>query len=401
MKSRILLVALPGGVLTFAAAAALTWAADAAPLTQAAGGFPYFALAVAAVLAWRLRSTRLFAANLLFAAAMAALDARWFGADPLVAALCAAFLPPGLLLLAFARDRGFSFAPLRNHVLLALTPITAAAFLSAGSHDRAVQLLTRDFVDPVYTDWSALPQPALLIVVITLAVAALRAAWTAGAAEAALFWLIFATSAAIAAAPLSTARGIWTLGSALIVIVALIEIAYALAFHDELTGLPGRRALNHKLDSLVAPYAIAIADVDHFKSFNDEHGHEVGDQVLRMVAARLRAVGGGGVAYRAGGEEFTIVFANASKRQALEHVEAVREAVANARFALRRLPRPRNRKGRERRGRAGAANDVRQVTISVGVASASERIARVHAVLEAADQAMYRAKNAGRNRVVA
>jgi diguanylate cyclase (GGDEF)-like protein len=89
----------------------------------------------------------------------------------------------------------------------------------------------------------------------------------------------------------------------------VLQDSYRMAFHDELTGLPGRRALNERLMGLDDHYAIAMIDVDHFKLFNDSWGHEVGDQVLKLVASRLQRVGGGGRAYRYGGEEFTIVFA--------------------------------------------------------------------------------------------
>ena len=67
-----------------------------------------------------------------------------------------------------------------------------------------------------------------------------------------------------------------------------------MAYDDELTGLPARRALNEALARLRGTYTVAMVDIDHFKRFNDEHGHDVGDQILRMVGARLAGVGGGG-----------------------------------------------------------------------------------------------------------
>src|SRR5439155_9485473 len=85
-------------------------------------------------------------------------------------------------------------------------------------------------------------------------------------------------------------------------IVALLQESHQLAFRDELTGLPGRRALDERLRALRGRYALAMVDVDHFKKFNDTHGHDVGDQVLKLVAGRLAEVGGGGIAYRYGGE---------------------------------------------------------------------------------------------------
>ena len=191
------------------------------------------------------------------------------------------------------------------------------------------------------------------------------------------------------------------LAAGLVLIVALVETAYAMAYHDELTGLPGRRALSQALASLEPPFALAVVDVDHFKSFNDRHGHDVGDQVLCMVASKLRAVGGGGRAFRSGGEEFTMVFAAMSKREALPYVEDVRAAVAKAEFALRGHPRPKGKKAAAARGRGKAASSKLQVTVSVGVASSTAKNNSVEDVLKAADKAMYRAKNQGRNQVVA
>ena len=82
-------------------------------------------------------------------------------------------------------------------------------------------------------------------------------------------------------------------------------------------------------------YAIAMADVDHFKSFNDTWGHELGDQVLKLIAGKLERVGGGGRAYRYGGEEFAILFPGKDLREAWPHLEAVRQDIAGYRLAIR------------------------------------------------------------------
>src|SRR2546425_12372063 len=86
-------------------------------------------------------------------------------------------------------------------------------------------------------------------------------------------------------------------------VVSLIETSHHMAYNDPLTGLPGRRALDEALGRLGGQYAIAMVDIDHFKRFNDEHGHDVGDQLLRKIGVALEMVGGGGRAYRYGGEE--------------------------------------------------------------------------------------------------
>jgi len=183
----------------------------------------------------------------------------------------------------------------------------------------------------------------------------------------------------------------------LILVVAIAHEAYLMAFRDELTGLPGRRALNERLQRLGRQYVLAMADVDHFKSFNDTHGHDVGDQVLRMVASRLRKIGGGGRAYRYGGEEFTLVFPGRSIEQCLPHLEAVRQAVEAYALQLRDTSsRPKDdRRGRMARG-ASSASQV-SVTISIGVAERQVEQRGAAEVIKAADEALYAAKKAGRN----
>lgn len=186
----------------------------------------------------------------------------------------------------------------------------------------------------------------------------------------------------------------------LMIAAAVAHEAYQMAFRDELTGLPGRRALNERLQRLGRNYVIAMSDVDHFKRFNDTHGHDVGDQVLRLVASKLGKVSGGGRAYRYGGEEFALVFAGKTLEECLPHLEAVRGVIAAYVIHLRDPDRPADdQQGRQRRG-ASAANQV-SVTISIGVAERQLEQRNPEEVLKAADQALYAAKGAGRNCVVA
>lgn len=185
----------------------------------------------------------------------------------------------------------------------------------------------------------------------------------------------------------------------LMLVAAVVHEAYQMAYRDELTGLPGRRALNDRLERLGRNYVLAMTDVDHFKKFNDTHGHDVGDQVLRLVASLLRKVGGGGRAYRYGGEEFTLVFPGKSIEQCLPHLEAVRQAIESYSLQLRdKQSRPKDDlQGRNRR--AGNAAQSVSVTISIGVAERDANQRTPAEVIKAADQALYAAKGAGRNRV--
>lgn len=184
----------------------------------------------------------------------------------------------------------------------------------------------------------------------------------------------------------------------LVLLIGLTEDSYRLAYHDELTGLPGRRALEEALRTLDGDYAIAMVDVDRFKRFNDRYGHAAGDQALRMVASALEKVGGGGRAYRYGGEEFAILFPGSSPAQASEPLEAIRAAIADRRFALRAPDRPREKPDPPRQ--SSPPPRLISVSVSIGFAGPSARASDSKAVLRAADRALYRAKNKGRNRVV-
>jgi len=186
----------------------------------------------------------------------------------------------------------------------------------------------------------------------------------------------------------------------LMIAAAVAHEAYQMAFRDELTGLPGRRALNERMQRLGRNYVLAMSDVDHFKKFNDTHGHDVGDQVLRLVASKLSKISGGGRAYRYGGEEFALVFAGKTLEECMPHLEVIRESIAAYNIQLRNQEnRPQDdQQGRQRRAGAGASSV--SVTVSIGVAERLEQ-RTPEEVLKSADQALYSAKGAGRNCVMA
>ena len=210
--------------------------------------------------------------------------------------------------------------------------------------------------------------------------------------------LLWATAAALAvhlghpAEPLY----LWTAGM-LMLVVAAMEDAYALAYRDALTGLPSRRALDELLDRTARRYTLAMVDVDHFKRFNDRHGHDVGDQVLRMVATRLDEVGGGARAFRYGGEEFTLVFRGRTLEEVRPLLEEARAAVESSTFALRSPDRPKKKPRRIIPPRRPV--QTLKVTVSIGAAERARRSDPADEVIRSADQALYRAKKAGRNRV--
>jgi len=170
----------------------------------------------------------------------------------------------------------------------------------------------------------------------------------------------------------------------LIILFSLVFDAHHLAYTDQLTGLKGRRALMETFLGLRRRYSIAMMDIDHFKSFNDRYGHEVGDQVLREVAEVLRHISIGKV-FRYGGEEFTVVFKNKSLAEVMAEVETIRQKIASLTLKVKQ------------KKRVIETN----VTVSFGVAEKTPALKTPDAVMKAADEALYQAKKAGRNQTIA
>lgn len=204
--------------------------------------------------------------------------------------------------------------------------------------------------------------------------------------------------------------------AACILSISIVENSYLLAYHDELTTLPSRRAFNDALLRLHAPYSIAVVDIDHFKKFNDTYGHETGDQVLRLVASRLSNVTGGGQAYRCGGEEFTILFCGKTTPEVVEHLERLRVAIERSEFHTRGSDRRQIQRGPDRRNERTASRPRKKghairelaqektpaflsVTVSIGVSTCQSERSDPELVLQSADKALYRAKANGRNRL--
>ncbi|MGB0748968.1 MAG: diguanylate cyclase [Magnetospiraceae bacterium] len=275
-----------------------------------------------------------------------------------------------------------------------LTPETATAVSTW-----AADLLHFRIFEKDYDLWTFLPQPALHLFILAFG-AMLYQVWRsrrAPAMEAGLLGATVAVAVALHLVGQGQGSSLFLGVAGLSLLLSMAQDSYRMAFVDELTGLPSRRALENEMKRLGRNYAIAMLDVDHFKKFNDTYGHDVGDQVLRMVAGRLeRGRRFGGRPFRYGGEEFTMVYPNLSRGAARERLDRVREDVANASFVIRDKDRP---KDKPEAPQSGADNQTVSVTISIGVAEPDADHPTPAEVIKGADEALYRAKDGGRNRV--
>ncbi len=169
-----------------------------------------------------------------------------------------------------------------------------------------------------------------------------------------------------------------------------LHLSMRLATTDAVTGLYNRHYMASHLDTLVKSLtdtskklSVALLDIDHFKQVNDTYGHRAGDEVLHDFADRVaRNVRGVDLAARYGGEEFVVIMPETGTDQAEIIAERLREAIAEEPFTI------------------SGSDDKLEITVSIGLACCDASTKTSSEILEKADQALYRAKDQGRNQVI-
>ncbi|MFZ3342505.1 MAG: GGDEF domain-containing protein [Terriglobales bacterium] len=395
----------PSGILLALAAALVN-----SPLfVQVAPSLSFFYVAVFAAglfLAWRFHSSRILFSLLTILLAHRAVE--FFsggrlasGPGQMAVLLASVLVPLNFIVFALMPERGLSIAGIAPRAGLLFLESVAVAVFCRPENSGAVSHRP---------DGGNIPQWLLLSFLAAIAVCLRRFLQTRKPIEPGFAWSAAALFLWLEFAPVGKMADAYVATAALILGASLIETSYVLAYHDELTGIRGRRAFNEALLSLDQQYAIAIVDIDHFKRFNDTYGHDTGDQVLCMVATQISKVSGGGQAFRCGGEEFAIIFRETSAKDAFEHLESLRRIIEAATFKVRGFerrtalrPGEGDRRKLTKKKMVAAAlsqpSDRLSMTISIGVAEPGTRNRQAEQVIQAADQALYRAKEKGRNRV--
>jgi diguanylate cyclase (GGDEF)-like protein len=393
---RLISLIAPDGVLLLAAVIALRIDALRDSLPAFARFYPYAVFVVGALLAWRFQRNRLLLALLVLGLATAAIATPARGSPGQAAFLATALLLPlNLAALALLPERGTLTVGGLLRLGAIVLQVTLVALFSRTSSAATVALLS--YPELPALSWMHVQPLVVFAFVIALGGTIAPLLFEPSAMGRGFLWTIVASFLAVIARHPGPASGVYFGTAGLILVLSAIEASYLLAYQDGLTHLPARRALTEALQRLGGQYTIAMVDVDHFKRFNDQYGHDVGDQVLRMVAAKLGQVEGGGTAYRYGGEEFAILFPGREVGETLPYLQVVRQAIAGATFTIR----GRIRAQRKRETPKGTRPRRRQasITVSMGVAERNGRRDTPDQVIRAADQALYKAKEEGRNRI--
>jgi diguanylate cyclase (GGDEF)-like protein len=360
---------------------------------------PYVVLGTGFFLGLRFHRSRLAFAVLLFIGADRLLYFLGHGNElpaqltTTVENLTAVLLPLNITILCLLKERGllnphglsracaFAAQALAVYVLLLESPAYPA-------------LLNRQITPLAALDAIGIPQPVLVVYAATLLLFLLAALLKRTPFIRGIFWALVSAAVGFHGQYTGTGSSVFFSVAGFVVTLSLLETAYSMAYHDELTGLPARRSLNTFVQGLGKNYVAAMLDIDFFKKFNDKYGHDVGDQVLCMVASHLKKVGGGGKPFRYGGEEFTIIFAGKTKKDAHTYLERLRESIAQAKFRIRGKNRPRKKPKTKRRSPNPKSVSV---TVSIGASDSGGNFAKPAEIIKAADKALYRAKKKGRN----
>jgi diguanylate cyclase (GGDEF)-like protein len=422
-KTTLKSLLLPGGILLLGIAVLVYsgWLTLALPALSFLG---YCALIGGMLLAWRFHSSRIFFALLVLFLAQEAIAL--FGGGGHIAPgtpgwtavqAAAVLVPLDFVLIALMHERGFTMAALAPVGLFLFVQSVIVGVLCRAAEGLPSPPARAHHLAAAASMPVSMPGYALLVFAGAGLLLLARFLLIRKPVDSALLWSLSAFFLALRFSGSIRVATIYSATAACILAVSLVENSYLLAYHDELTTLPSRRAFNDALLRLQHPYSIAVVDIDHFKRFNDTYGHDTGDQVLQLVAVNLSRVTGGGQAFRCGGEEFNIVFPGKTTSEVVDHLERLREAIESSQFRMRGADRREVPRGPDRRNERGRGRDRKRkgdsirklaqqplpaplsVTVSVGVATSSKPELRPEEVLQAADKALYRAKANGRNRV--
>lgn len=298
---------------------------------------------------------------------------------------CTLLLPINILVLSLLEEQGPLSAQGKRRLIFILVQLLLAVVIFVAHDQDMLGYIQQELLPPVHIINTALPAKALTITAVGLLLLFVRQLMKFSVVDNAFFFCLLTLVAAFHFGPATLALPLFLTAATIMLTVAVIQDLYSIAYLDELTGLPARRSLQEEMAKLGDRYAIAMVDIDFFKKVNDKYGHDVGDDALRFLAAILRQeVADKGRVFRYGGEEFTILFSGRGLSEVQPSLEELRQSITRRHFFLR-----------------GKTGDKKlALTVSIGAAEHNSKQLTAEQVIKAADMALYRAKELGRNCVV-
>ena len=362
---------------------------------------PYAVFFTALVLGWIFHHSREFNLALLGIIVYIALNKYLW--DPglkvdtrLAYLLLVTLVPINYLLNLFMKERGIlNQFGIRRFVLLALQ-LYLVAWLLEHPQTEVSHFFTRTYFNFPLKSYTPISQAVFILLAVTLLLLLFRLVKNTNSVYAGVLYSFIAFVLALHFYQQPQLASLYMVLTGLLIIIGITHNAYSLAYLDELTNLPSRRAMNQNIASLGKRYCVAMVDVDHFKKFNDRYGHDIGDQVLKKLSSHLRQVRGG-KAFRYGGEEFLLLFANKNLHEVQMYCNALCKKIESSPFMLRSKKRPKKIKP-DKPARAGSTKAL-TITVSIGIAENNPELSSSAEVIKQADKALYKAKKNGRNQV--
>ncbi|MNO37299.1 Response regulator PleD [compost metagenome] len=362
---------------------------------------PYVMFVIGAVISWKFNRSREFFILLILALCLASITYLPETADTTIRAadiylIICLVIPINIAAFSLFKERGILSLWGGIRIGMIFSQILLSFWLIDSRQPKVLALLNKDLLPVNLQSITSISQVSIIFFAAALVILILRQIKYKSSQDISfiavltgLFFVLHHNSDPILYAIFFAVAGI-------ILITSIIQDSYSMAFTDELTGLPSRRALKQDMMKLGMNYVIAMLDIDHFKKFNDTYGHDTGDEVLKLVATTIKDVTGGGKSFRYGGEEFTILFPGKSVNEVIPHLEELREKISKRAFTLR------NRRGKgksksKRKTRSAKAGKQIYITVSIGVSQKNDKFKTPDAVMKSSDTALYRAKKKGRN----
>lgn len=365
---------------------------------------PYMIFVIGTAMAWRFNRSRIFFIKIILVICLFAMGQLQGGQEQVndVFSIVCVLIPINVVMFSVFKERG----------ILSIWGIVRFGFI-------IVQILVvlglinfgqRDFIEITYKNIfpeslpliSSISQIAIMLFLFALIILAIRQFLYQSNQDITLILVLITLIYGLSYQEYIL-YSVYFSAAGIILIISMLQDVYSMAFFDELTGLPSRRALRQDMMKLGMKYSIAMLDIDFFKKFNDSYGHDTGDEVLKLIASIMKEVKGGGKAYRYGGEEFTIIFPGKNSNEVKPNLEELKEKIAKRGFTIRTKKRSKSKsksntkKGVNKRNKSNQNFKKIKITVSIGVSQKDGNIKTPELVLKAADKALYRAKKKGRN----
>lgn len=398
----VLALFFPGGLILLLAIGFLRPQGLPMWLHQPIAALPFIVLTFGLIFGWYLASSRMILSLLVLALADRAMvllptaEADQEAVYQTIVAMTAFLVPLNLLAFSILKENSvFTFRGLMRLLIVLLQPVLLLWLCLPDQHDLATSIFTGAFIPPPLTEWTPIPQPALVAFLTALLLHGIRFALHRDALEGGAIWALVAIFLAY-----HTSRYGWHptnffMTAGLILFVTLLQSLHRQTYRDALTGIPGRVAYDEAIGQLGKRFTVAVIGIDQLTQYANVHGKSVSEQILKLIAPKVLAVCASGQVFRTTGEELTVLFPGKSATETLGALETIRKSIEAISLFLRKGERVWEKERVAQK--TGPRDQDLPVTLSIGVAEKLTDSATLTLVIKSAYRALYEAKGAGGN----